>query len=551
MIIEEEMIMNRNFEKIFHEKISKKKHRVGMSITSSIVRSTLILIPTLLMRNIYNALELGLDTKSIAGTIMLTFILPIIVAATYSLDIRLSKYIFIIIKDIRVQALSNITRLKLRTILSQNKSDLFNRIIFSLEELGDYYYYFISTSTWYITTAIVGIGFMLIINFRITLLLLVFVTLQIGCSLVIQKRIDKVKELENQLQAKGSDYVVRIMTHNSFIKTALLDNNELNNEKLWERDSWKVYKSGLINRQIVSALSFVLTLMRTLYLLFAVYHLFLSNSILKGDFIALNSYIVWLTPVFLSLQGCIENMIKFRANKRRVNEYLDEGMLEDDEENTVPDSSLSHIEVSHLGFSYEEAKGELFSDISFQLQSGEALFIVGASGSGKSTLLNIMLGLEPIYDGQIFYNGCDLRKVDDSWLHQNVIMVGQDVDILPTTLRENVLYSGVQVEEAEVIKILHSLKIGYLLDMPGALDWDMKKNPRSLSDGEKKRIAIARAILSKPKALFLDEPTAGLDNINKIDVTRYIEKSVDGLLVIVTHDSVFTEDAHILYMTKP
>lgn len=406
-----------------------------------------------------------------------------------------------------------------------------------------------NTSTWYITSTVVGIGLMFIINYQITLVLLIFTALQICCSLVIQKRIAKVKELKNQLQAKGSDYVMRIMNHNSFIKTALLNSKELKNEKDWEKDSWRVMKSEIVNSKIVSSLSFLLTLMRTLYLFFAVHYLLLSGGMLKGDFIALNSYIVWLTPVFLGLQESIEDIIKSRVNKRRVNEFLKQDEPEEDEANTIPDSRPFRIEVSNLAFSYENTKRALFSDLSFQVENDETLFIVGASGSGKSTLLNVLLGLEPIYDGQIFYNGCELKQLDDSWLRQNVIVVGQDVDIFSTTLRENILYSGVQVDDSEVISVLHALKIGYLLDMPGALDWDMKKNPRSLSDGEKKRIAIARAILSKPKALFLDEPTAGLDNINKIAVTRFIEQSIDGLLVIVTHDAVFTDDSRILFMS--
>ncbi len=549
MIIEKEMTMDNNFEKAFYKKMNDKRHRVVLSIASSIFRSVLILIPTLLLRNIYNALELGLDAMGVIVAIILTFVLPIIVAASYSLDIRLSKYIFIIIKDIRVQAISNIVGMRLRAILSQNKSNLFNRIIVALEELGEYYYYSLNNSTWYITTSVVGIGLMLLINYRITIVLLIFVLFQIGCSLIIQKRIERVKEQENQLQAKGCDYIIRIMTYNSFIKTALLDNSEIENEKGWERDSWKTSKLKIQNGQIIAFLSFVLTLMRTLYLFFAAHYLFLNNSMLKGDFIALNSYIAWLTPVFLGLQECIEDIISARANKRRVNECLEEEVLENKQKTIVPNSPLSRMEVSHLAFKYKGANKELFSDISFKMQSGEALFIVGASGSGKSTLLNIMMNLEPNYVGQIIYNECNLQLIDDTWLHQNVVMVGQDVELLPTTLRKNILYSGVEVEDIEVIQILQSLKIGYLLDMPGALDWDMKAIPRLLSDGEKKRISIARAILSKPQALFLDEPTAGLDNINKMDVIRFIEQSVDGMLVIVTHDSVFTDHARVLYMS--
>ena len=540
--------MDKNFEKTFYEKIGKKKYQVAMSITTSMLRSVLVLLPTLLMRNIYNSLELGLDAKGVMGIILLTFVIPVIVGASYSLDIRLSKYIYVIIKEIRVQAITNIVNSKLRTILRQNKGNLYHRIIGSLEELGDYYYWFINTTTWYITTSIVGIVLMLLINFKITLILLMFSVLQISCSLVIQKRIEKVETMENQLNAKGSDYIVRITTHNTFIKTALLNDRELCYEKEWEKDSWDVYKAGIVNKQIVAFLSFSLTLMRTLYLFFSVHYLFLTNSMLKGDFIALNSYIIWLTPVFEGLQERIEDIIKSRDNKRSVNEYLKEEIQEERAKNIVPDSVLHNIAVSHLNFTYEDSKKPVLSDVSLEMKRGETLYIVGASGCGKSTLLNILLGLENAYDGQILYNGCELRQLEDSWLHQNVVMVGQEVDILPTTLRENIFYSGVQAKDEEVIEMLHSLKIEYLLDMPGGLDWDMKKVPRALSDGEKKRIAIARAILSKPKVLFLDEPTAGLDNINKMSMMRFIEQRVEGMLLIVTHDHIFPEGARILNM---
>lgn len=542
--------MTENFEKAFYDRLSRKRYRVLLSILSSVTRSILILIPTFLMRNIYNALETGGDSGGILLAILLTFVLPIIVAASYSLDIRLSKYIFIIIKEIRVQAVAGTIGQRLRTALRLNKSDLFNRLVVSLEELGEFYYYLINTSTWYITTTVAGIVLMLAINWQITIPLLVFVGLQIGCSLLIQKNIEAVKEGENRLQAIGSDYVVRVMTHNFFLKTALLDKRELRYEKEWEEDSRRVCRAGIFNSQIVALLTFLLTLMRTLYLFFAAHYLFLGGSMLKGDFIALNSYIVWLTPVFLGLQESIEDIIKSRVNKRRVNEYIKENRETEEARGVVPDVQPCRMAVRDLSFSYEGNGRQLFSGMSFQVEKGDTLFIMGDSGSGKSTLLNLLLGLEPVYGGVIIYNGADLAELDSSWLHRNVIMVGQDVDILPGTLRENILYSGAAAEDSEIIRILEALRIGYLLEMPGGLDWDMKKDFRILSDGEKKRIAIARALLGRPAALFLDEPTAGLDNINKIAVMRFIEENVNGLLIVVTHDRIFEEGARVLYMKK-
>lgn len=541
--------MDREFEKAFYEELSKKKLRVMVSVLSSVTRSVLVLIPTLLMRDIYNSLEIGMDTKHVLGIIMLTFVLPIIVSVSYSADIRASKYIFTIIKEIRAQAFSNIINLDLRKILSQNKSDLFNRIIVSLEELGNYYYYLINTTTWYIATSIVGVGIMLMINWKITVGLLVFSTAQIGCSLIIKKKIEKVKATENRLQIQGTDYVIRIVKHNAFLKTALLAEREMDFENTWERESWKATKEKMINSQIVALLSFLLTLMRTMYLFLAARYLFMSDSMMKGDFIALNSYIVWLTPVFEGLQECVEDMIVARENKNRVNEYLRDNMVED-VQSIVPVDFPQEIEVSSLSFAYEDAAESIFSNLSFQVRCGEPLFIVGDSGCGKSTLLNVMLGMEPVYDGKIYYNGYEMRQVEDYWIRRNVTMVGQDVDILPSTLRHNLLYSGTLATEEEIESVLYSLKLEHLLEMPGALDWDMKKCPRELSDGEKKRLAIARAILGKTRALFLDEPTAGLDNISKMAVMKFIEENVNGILVVVTHDRVFEKGAQVLWLDR-
>ena len=112
----------------------------------------------------------------------------------------------------------------------------------SLEELGEYYYYFINTNSWYITTSIVGVLLMLMINVQITMGLLCFSLLQIGSSMVLKMRIETVKELESALQTKGCDYIVRIMEHNAFLKAARLEENEIRRESAWEHEAWNIYK---------------------------------------------------------------------------------------------------------------------------------------------------------------------------------------------------------------------------------------------------------------------------------------------------------------------
>ena len=108
--------MDKGFEKLFYQKLRTKKYRLVLSMVCSMFRSLLVLLPTLLMREVYNAIDLGRQGSELIGVILLTLAVPIVVGITFSVDIRLSKYFFQIIKEIRVVALSNLLHTKLSNV---------------------------------------------------------------------------------------------------------------------------------------------------------------------------------------------------------------------------------------------------------------------------------------------------------------------------------------------------------------------------------------------------------------------------------------------------
>lgn len=540
---------NNTFERVFHKKLAEKRMRVILSVLSSVLRSVLTLLPTLIMRDIYNGLEAGEGAGGLIWACIATFIIPMIVSLLFTYDIKVSKYIFVIIREIRSRALENTVMQRLNKILRLNKSDLFSRIIESLERLGDFYYYTMNTSVWYLTSCVVGVALMLFINIRIAPVLLVFSALQVFCSVLLQKRIRGVQERENELFAEGADYVRRVVQNNAYIKTARLAPEEMNKAKVWNSSVWGNTKARIWNEQGTALLAFILATLRSLYLFFAAYFLLSREAMLIGDFIALNSYVVWLTPVFAGLQESVEDIIAATAHKKRVNLLVEEEQNMEDA-GLLLEGGFNSLVARGLSFAFEKGGAEVFSGISLDAQYGDRLFIVGASGSGKSTLLNVLSGLDDRYEGSICINGRDLRKIDPQWLHRNLLIVGQDADVLPTTLRENLLYSGRQMSDAQLKEVLAALNLSYLLDMPGGLDWDMVEHPRTLSDGERKRLSIARAVIAQPRALLLDEPTAGLDNITKTQMMDYLKATCVGLLVIVTHDAIYHNADNVLRMEQ-
>lgn len=176
--------------------------------------------------------------------------------------------------------------------------------------------------------------------------------------------------------------------------------------------------------------------------------------------------------------------------------------------------------------------------VSFRLMQGETKIIIGASGSGKSTILKLAMGLEKPDEGQIFVSGKEITQLKDHDLveiRQKIGMVFQESALFDSlTVRENVAYRlyelGMSEEEVEP-KVRESLGFVGLED---AID----KTPSELSGGMKRRVALARALISEPSVMLYDEPTAGLDpitsrRINELIIALRDIKGVTG--VFVTH----------------
>ena len=182
---------------------------------------------------------------------------------------------------------------------------------------------------------------------------------------------------------------------------------------------------------------------------------------------------------------------------------------------------------------------EILKDISLKIDKGEFLSIIGPSGSGKSTLLGIIAGLDTPTTGNVFIDGVNITKMNESQLarirNQKIGMVYQAFNLIPTlTARENVeapLYVGKHPgkpsEEAK--KMLEIVGLGHRLN----------NRPNQLSGGEQQRVAIARALVTHPALIIMDEPTGNLDAANAANVLtmiRDLQTQTGTTFVIATHD---------------
>ncbi|TGN20899.1 ABC transporter ATP-binding protein [Leptospira idonii] len=201
---------------------------------------------------------------------------------------------------------------------------------------------------------------------------------------------------------------------------------------------------------------------------------------------------------------------------------------------------LSFLNV-YKSFQSEPESIEVLKKISFQVQSGEFVAIMGPSGSGKSTLLGIAAGLDQPDEGSVILDDVDLTKEDETSLAslraEKIGFIFQNFQLLPgMNAVENVgipLYLKSSLSERQILeKSMNLLK---------SVSMDHRANhfPKQLSGGEEQRVAIARAFVNDPKIIFADEPTANLDSKNSrvvLDLLLERNKLQNTTLVIVTHD---------------
>ena len=210
------------------------------------------------------------------------------------------------------------------------------------------------------------------------------------------------------------------------------------------------------------------------------------------------------------------------------------------------------LEVSHVKkyFISGEHTVKAVDDISFTVDSGKFMTILGKSGSGKSTLLSLLGALDVPSEGTIVVDGQDITKLSDhaltTYRRTHIGFVFQSYNLVPNlTALENVM---LPMEFAKVPSLVRKQRASELLSSVGLDEVKQQRKPARLSGGEQQRVAIARALANKPKLILADEPTGNLDNQTGtviVDLLKGLAKSHQTTIIAVTHDHSLTEHADL------
>ena len=235
---------------------------------------------------------------------------------------------------------------------------------------------------------------------------------------------------------------------------------------------------------------------------------------------------LFISPVN-TLIGFMEQFQNGVSGFRRFCEIMDEEPEKDIENAVTLENVKGEIEFKNVSYSYNET-AEVINNVSFKLERGKKLALVGPSGGGKTTLCHLLPRFYQLKEGngEISVDGIDVNTVTLNSLRKNIGIVQQDVFLFVGTIRDNILYGRPDATEEEMILAAKRANIhDYVMTLDKGYDTEIGERGVKLSGGQKQRLSIARVFLKDPAILILDEATSALDNTTEV----LIQKSLDEL----------------------
>lgn len=267
----------------------------------------------------------------------------------------------------------------------------------------------------------------------------------------------------------------------------------------------------------------------TMVLYFFGVNMILDGMLQVGTLIAFGTYISMFWRPVMNLSNFYNQLVTNIAGAERIFEILDtKPDLTDGETACEMPEITGAVSFRHVTFSYEKEK-EVLKDVSFEIEPGQTVALIGPTGAGKSTIVNLICRFYDIQHGQVCIDGRDVKSVTIESLRSQMGIMTQDVFLFSGTIRENIRYGRLEASEEEIIraaKAVHAHE--FIMKMEKGYDTELKERGAGLSAGQRQLLAFARTMLSEPKILILDEATSSIDTHTEILVQKGIEALLKG-----------------------
>ncbi|MDD3726282.1 MAG: ABC transporter ATP-binding protein [Candidatus Ratteibacteria bacterium] len=422
--------------------------------------------------------------------------------------------------DLRKDAFECLHKLSLGVIDKRSTGDIMSRITNDIDMVNTS----IATATvQFLSGIIMLIGtvvMMTILSPVLTLISMILIPLMAITTKLISTKTRKYFSLQQTKLGEIDGLVEEDITG---LKTIKIFGREEKEVKRFEKKNTELRDYGIIAQKFAGIIPPLMNFLNNISfaIIGGIGGLFvLRNIITIGTIASFINYVRQFTrPLnelahqFNIIQGAI-------ASAERVFEIIEADKEKEDKDGLTIDDIKEQLEFKNLWFSYEDEKYVL-KNISFNITPGGMIAIVGPTGAGKTTLINLLARLYEIDKGEILFDGTDIRKIKKESLRNILGVVLQDTYLFSESVRENIRYGRLEATDKEIEEVCKAIKAEeFILTLPEKYETVLSDGAQGLSQGQRQLIAIARAMLSDPKILVLDEATSNIDTKTEMNIQK-------------------------------
>lgn len=456
------------------------------------------------------------------------------------------------VRDLRREIFDKFNSVPLSYIDSHPHGDLISRVINDVDAVGDGLTQMFLQLFSGIVTIVGTLIFMLMIDWRIALAVVILTPLSLFVAAFIGKLSHKRFSEQQLLQGEISSYVEEHVGNQRIVKAFSYENRAIAD---FEKLNTKLYDVGFM-AQFAGALAnpstrFVNAMVYAAVGIFGALTA-ISGSLSVGQLSCFLTYANQYTKPFNEVTGVLTQLQTGIAAAGRVFEVLEA-------ENEVPDSPDSpkiseckgNVKIENVSFSYTKEK-PLIRNFSLDVKSGSKVAIVGPTGCGKTTFINLLMRFYETDSGKISIDGVDIKRLSRDNLRRQFGMVLQDSWLFCGTIMENLRYGNENATDEEIISAAKSSYAhSFIRRMPDGYNTVISEGGGNLSQGQKQLLCIARAMLTNPAILILDEATSSIDTLTEIRVQKAFAKMMKGKTsFVVAHRLSTIKESDVILVMK-
>lgn len=398
--------------------------------------------------------------------------------------------------------------------------------------------------------------FMMAININLTLTLIALIPLPIIAILIglfgpkVQNRFKNVQEAFSQLTNKVQENFSGIRVIKSFVQEKNVNNDfcDVNNLNLRKNMNLvKLFGFMMPMVTFVSSLSFIVALSLGGYMV-------INLQITLGQFVSFVTYLGLLTWPMMAIGFVVNILQRGTASMKRINK-----ILETLPEVTDKDADFSintfdgTLEYKNVSFSYPNSDFPALENISFKLDAGKTLAIVGRTGSGKTTLVNLLLRRFTDYNGSITIDQTPIEHYPLKILTESIGYVPQSVFLFSTSIEDNLNFAGLNTTSDSMEKACsNAMILDEINRLPNGFNTILGEKGVNLSGGQKQRLSIARALIKKPRILILDDSLSAVDTNTEEQILYHLNMNTNGSsTILIAHRLSTLQNAdHIIVLDE-